>query len=110
MTANEVKFSEAMSSMPRHWRRFSFSIRSKISGSVESRGVLPQTLTGSMTVVMVVVVRKRDRGRLVVVVRGFWKWGVGIYREMVGDRSVGFGPWRIGGFWLWTLGFFMLVL
>ncbi|KVI08348.1 hypothetical protein Ccrd_013281 [Cynara cardunculus var. scolymus] len=48
MTAKEVKFSEAMSSIPRHCRRFSFSIRSKISGSAASRAVFPQTLTGSM--------------------------------------------------------------
>lgn len=49
MTANEVKFSEAMSSMPRHWRRFSFSIRSKISGSTDSREELPHSLTGSIS-------------------------------------------------------------
>lgn len=48
ITAKEVKFSEAMSSIPRHCRRFSFSIRSKISGSAASKAVFPQTLTGSM--------------------------------------------------------------
>ena len=48
MTAKEVKFSDAMSSIPRHWRRFSFSIRSWISGSTVTSGVLPHSLTGSI--------------------------------------------------------------
>ncbi|MFS8019008.1 hypothetical protein Hanom_Chr15g01398781 [Helianthus anomalus] len=50
MTANEVKFSDAISSIPRDCRRFSCSIRSKISGSAASKGVLPQTFTGSMVI------------------------------------------------------------
>ncbi|PRQ54618.1 hypothetical protein RchiOBHm_Chr1g0315681 [Rosa chinensis] len=44
MTTNEVKFSEAMSSMPRQWRHFSFSIRSWIYGSMVSRLVFPQAI------------------------------------------------------------------
>ncbi|KAJ0702994.1 hypothetical protein HanPI659440_Chr14g0545971 [Helianthus annuus] len=81
MTANEVKFSDAISSIPRHWRRFSFSMRSKISGSAASRGVLPHTLTGSM----VVVVRERKGGfreRVVVVVRVVSRVGVGFNRRI----------------------------
>ncbi|RDX78037.1 hypothetical protein CR513_41742 [Mucuna pruriens] len=50
ITANEVKFSDAISSMPRHCRRFSFSMRSWISGSTVAKGVFPHTLTGSMNV------------------------------------------------------------
>ena len=49
ITAKEVKFSKAMSSMPRHWRRFSFSMRSWISGSTAARGVFPHSDTASMT-------------------------------------------------------------
>jgi len=41
MTAWEVKFSEAMSSMPFHCRAFSFWIRENISGSTSARGVFP---------------------------------------------------------------------
>lgn len=51
MTAKEVKFSDAISSMPRHWRRFSFSMRSWISGSTAWRGVFPHSLTGSIAAV-----------------------------------------------------------
>lgn len=50
MTAKEVKFSEAMSSMPEHCRRFSFSIKSWISGSTDSREELPHSLTGSISI------------------------------------------------------------
>lgn len=42
ITAREVKFSEAISSRPRHCRFFSRSMSSKISGSSFSRGLLRQ--------------------------------------------------------------------
>lgn len=45
MTAWEVKFSEAMSSMPRHCLPFSFSMREKISSSTAFKGVLPHSAT-----------------------------------------------------------------
>ncbi|PRQ56898.1 hypothetical protein RchiOBHm_Chr1g0342351 [Rosa chinensis] len=48
MTSKEVKFSEAISSMSRQWRRFSFSIRSWIYGSMISRLVFPQAFTASI--------------------------------------------------------------
>ncbi|KAM0038204.1 hypothetical protein Hdeb2414_s0013g00412121 [Helianthus debilis subsp. tardiflorus] len=95
MTANEVKFSDAISSIPRHWRRFSFSMRSKISGSAASRGVLPHTLTGSM-VVLGVVVRER-KGVLERESSGggwfelFWEWGWVLIGEL-GFWKVRFSP------------------
>jgi hypothetical protein len=46
MTALEVKFSEAMSSRPDHWRVISLSMRSAISGSCSARGTLPGSVLG----------------------------------------------------------------
>jgi hypothetical protein len=48
MTASEVKFSDAMSSMPERCRRFSRSMRSYTSGSASDSKVSPHFATGSI--------------------------------------------------------------
>ena len=46
ITALLVKFSEAISSIPLHWRNFSFSIRSNMTGSCSSRDRHPGSVVG----------------------------------------------------------------
>ena len=70
MTARLVKFSDAMSSRPVHWRRFSCSIRSYISGSCSSRGTRPVNFW-SLKEVMVAMA---DRNKLCRVPISFARW------------------------------------